>query len=231
MFPLIKRMKAQTRKQRFRQLQAVVNQGLNACIIELAQEYLQDFPKHGVVWLYYGNALADFAMFKEARVAFLKAIKYMKPEHLSFPYNYMGHLYEIQGDYRRAAEWHEKAHEANPITADHLNFLGAALSHIGKLSEAESCFRKAIKCKEGMIDESYYNLGVILAGQGKYKQALDCLEKALEFDPQYKLAKQAIKDMRKVLTIKDTSNVLRICTARRDEERTVNRGSRRAIRC
>ncbi len=197
-------MKAKTRQQRFRELQAVVNQGLNACIIELAQDYLRDFPKHGVVWLDYGNALVDFARYKEARVAFLKAIKYIKPEHLNFPYSYMGHLYENQGDYRRAAEWHEKASKANPETSDHLIFLGAALSKIGKLSEAERCFRKAIKCKKGMIDEAYYNLGVILEGRGKYKEALACFENALKIDPKYKLAKQAIKDMRRVLTIKDT---------------------------
>ena len=55
-----------------------------------------------------------------------------------------------------------------------------------------------------MIDEAYYNLGVILEGRGKYKEALACFENALKIDPKYKLAKQAIKDMRRVLTIKDT---------------------------
>ncbi|HEY0322195.1 MAG TPA: tetratricopeptide repeat protein, partial [Pyrinomonadaceae bacterium] len=165
-------MKAKTRKQRFRELQAAVNQGLNASIIEMAQDYLRDFPKHGVVWLDYGNALADFAKYKEARSAFLKAIKYMPSHHLSFPYSYMGHLYESQGNYHRAAEWYRKASEANPKTSDHLIFLGATLSKMGKLSEAERCFRKAIKCKEGVIDEAYYNLGIILGGRGKYKEAL-----------------------------------------------------------
>ena len=206
MFPTGKRMKAKTRRQRFRELQVVANQDLNACIIELAQDYLRDFPKHGSVWLDYGVALTNFARYKEARSAFLKAIRYMKPEHLSLPYYYMGQLYGYQGNYRRAAEWYRKAAEADPDTAGHLIFLGDALSKMGKLTEAERCFGKAVKCKEGMIDEAYYNLGVTLARRGKYKEALACFEEALKIDPKYTLAKQAIKDMRRVLTIKDTSD-------------------------
>ena len=71
-------MKTKTRKQRFRQLQAVVNQGLNASIIELAQEYLRDFPKAGVVWLDYGNALVNFCKYDEARVALLRRVAGIK---------------------------------------------------------------------------------------------------------------------------------------------------------
>src|SRR5687768_9414396 len=96
-------MKDKTRKQRFRQLQAAVNQDLNAAIIELAGEYLRDFPKAGVVWLDYGNALVSFAQYDEARGAILRAIKYMEPEYRYLPYGSMGHLYECKGDYRRAA--------------------------------------------------------------------------------------------------------------------------------
>ena len=90
--------------QRLRQLQAVVNQGLTASIIELAEEYLRDFPRHGWVWLDYGNALVDFARYQEARVAISRAIRSVRPEHLDLPYSYMGHLYERKGNYRRAAE-------------------------------------------------------------------------------------------------------------------------------
>lgn len=54
---------------------------------------------------------------------------------------------------------------------------------MGKLAEAESCFSQAVKCREGMIDEAYYHLGVTLALRGKYQEASACLEEALKIDP------------------------------------------------
>jgi tetratricopeptide (TPR) repeat protein len=199
-------MKNKTRKQRFRQLQAVVNQGLNASVIELAQEYLRDFPKAGLVWLDYGNALINFRKYDEARVALLRAMKHMRPEHMHFPHGSMGYLYECKGEYRKAAEWFGKAAKMAPADATYLIFLGAVLVKAGKLSEAMKCHRRAVKCKEGAIDEAYYNLGGILGALGRYKEALTCFEKAIDLDPKYKLAKQAAKDMRGVLEIKATSN-------------------------
>jgi len=207
-------MKTKTRKQRFRQLQAVVNQGLNASIIELAQEYLRDFPKAGVVWLDYGNALVNFRKYDEARVALLRAIKHMRPEHRYFPNGSMGHLYECKGDYHRAAEWFGKAAKMTPGEATYLIFLGAVLVKAGKLSEAMKYHRRAVKCKEGAIDEAYFNLGGILGARGRYQEALTCFEKAIQLDPKYKLAKRAAKDMRRVLEIKATSNKSLQLTAR-----------------
>ena len=75
----------------------------------------------------------------------------------------------------------------------------------GKLSEALKCDRRATKCKEGAIDEAYYNLGVTLGALGRHKEALTCFEKAIDLDPKFKLAKHAAKDMRRVLEIKATS--------------------------
>ena len=130
----------------------------------------------------------------------------MRPEHLDLPYSYLGHLYKSRGDYRRAAEWYQRAVDAAPGEARNRNFLGSVLIKAGKLSEAEECFREAVKCKEGPADESYYNLGVTLCGQEKYRAALACFEKALSLDPKYKLAKRALKDMERVLSVKGASN-------------------------
>ena len=199
-------MKAKTRKQRHREIQAAVDRSLYACVIELAQVYLCEFPEDGLVWLDLGDALLAFGRYKEARVALLRAVKYMRPEHLDLPYSYMGHIYKSRGDYRKAAEWYRKAVGAAPGEAGNHIYLGSALLHAGKLTAAERSFRKALECKDGPVDEAYYNLGVTLCGQAKYKAALVCFEKALRLDPKYKLAKRAIKDMEKVLSIKDTSN-------------------------
>src|SRR5215213_9461544 len=141
MFTLFVGMKAKTTKQSRRELQAAVDRRLNACVIELAQDLLRDFPKDGLVWLDLGDALLSFGRYKEARVALLRAIKYMRPEHLYLPYSYMGHLYKSQGDYRKAAEWYQKAVDAAPGDAGNLIYLGSILLKAGKNLEAERCFR------------------------------------------------------------------------------------------
>src|SRR5215217_89479 len=128
-------MKAKTGKQRHRELQAAVDRRLNACVIKLAQDLLRDFPNNGLVWLDLGDALLSFGRYQEARVALLRAIKYMRPEHLHLPYGYMGHLYLSRGDYRRAAEWHRKAVDAAPGDAGNLIYLGSVLLKAGKNSE------------------------------------------------------------------------------------------------
>ncbi len=207
MFPLFAGMEAKTRKQRLRELQAAVDRSLYACVIELAQDYLRDFPKDGLVWLDLGDALLAFGRYKESRVALLRAIKYMRPEHLDLPYSYMGSLYMSRGDYRRAAEWYRKAVSAAPGEARNHIYLGSALIKAGKLTAAERSYRTALECKDGPVDEAYYNLGVTLCGQARYKAALDCFKQALRLDPKYKLAKRAVKDMEGVLSIKDTPNI------------------------
>lgn len=199
-------MRVKTREQRLRELQAAVDKDLYACVIELARDYLRDFPKHGVVWLDYGDALLSFGRYKEARAALLRATKYMRPGHLDLPYSFMGHLYKSKGDYRRAAEWYQKAVDAAPGEARNLIYLGSVLIRAGKLSEAEKCFKRAVTCKEGPVDEAYYNLGVTLCARAKYKAALGCFEKALALDPKDKLAKRAIRDVEGVLSLKGTSN-------------------------
>jgi tetratricopeptide (TPR) repeat protein len=201
-------MKAKTRRQRFRELRVVVSKGLNASIAKLAQEYLTDFPRHGLVWIDYGNALANLGKYKEARTALLRAVKNVPAEHIDIPYYYLGRLYKNAGNHRRAVEWYKKASEVAPERGDYFIVLGVAYISLEKTSEAQACFARAIECKEGMIEEAYYNLGVILAGQRKYKNALTCFEKALQLDPKYKLAKQALVDMKTALLIKGTANNL-----------------------
>jgi tetratricopeptide (TPR) repeat protein len=195
-------MKPMTRRQRFRELASMWNQGLFAGVIESAKEYLKDFPNHALVRLYYGVALYELARYEEAKRALSQVIKECDPEHLAYLYSQMGHLHKKKGEFQKAAEWYRKAVKTEGREAGYLIFLGAVLALDGKLSEAEACHRQATKCKTGDFSEAYLNLGYVLRAQEKYKKALTCFEKALELDPKYKEAKQASKDIKKVLELK-----------------------------
>jgi tetratricopeptide (TPR) repeat protein len=195
-------MKPKTRQQRFRELVSMWNQELFAGVIESAKEYLKDFPNHDLVRLYYGIALYELARYEEAKKALLQIIKECDPEHLAYLYSQMGHLYKKKGEFQKAAQWYRKAVKAEGREAGYWIFLGAVLALDGKLLEAEECHRQATKCRTGDFSEAYLNLGYVLRAQEKYTKALVCFEKALELDPKYKEAKHAIKDLKKVLELK-----------------------------
>ena len=186
----------------FRELDEASNQGLNATAIELAERFLREYPKSGWAWFVYGNALASFSRYNEDETALRRAIKHVPTEHLHFVYGHLGHLFHKKGNYRKAALWYEKAAILRLGNADYLNYLGAALADDGNLVQASKCFRRATKSKNGAIDEAYYNLGCMLAAERKYSNAQACFIKALEIDPKYKLAKQALRDIQRVLEIK-----------------------------
>jgi tetratricopeptide (TPR) repeat protein len=195
-------MKLMTRKQRFRELASMWKQELFAGVIESAKEYLKDFPNSETARLYYGVSLYKLARYEEAKKTLLQVIKECDPEHHAYLYSHMGHLYERKGEFQKATEWHRKAIKIDSREAAYRIFLGAVLAQDGKLAEAEECHRQATKCKTGDFSEAYLNLGYVLRAQEKYKKALTCFEKALELDPKYKEAKHAIKDIKKVLELK-----------------------------
>jgi tetratricopeptide (TPR) repeat protein len=195
-------MKPKTRKQRLRELQSVANQGLNACVIELAIQYLSDFPSSSTAWFIYGESLHNLSRFKDARKAMFKAIKLCpeSSEHFQWLVCQMGNIYKESGHFRKAVEWYKKAHEKNPEEATFLIYAGLMFLKLENYVEAEEALRQATLSKEGCIDEAFYNLGVVLIVQRKYEEALFCFEKALEIDPKFKLAKQQRKDVKRVLS-------------------------------
>lgn len=196
-------MKQKTKKQRFREITTAVSQRRTISIIELCEDYMKDYPTQIVVWIYLADALADFSNYKKSQSLFLKAIKALKKidaeKHLNMPYNGLGELYERKGNYQKAIEWYKKASEIMPDEATYLIFIGVLYLRSGNFVEAEKYLEQASKCKEGHIEEAYYNLGIVLASQKRYKEALSKFEKAVEIDPKYKEAKFGIKDMEQVL--------------------------------
>jgi tetratricopeptide (TPR) repeat protein len=198
-------MKPKTRKQRYNAIISAVNHNLNACVVELAESYLKDFPDSQGGWDMYSLALYKIDRLKDAKKALNKAIGLMDESNrqlrLSWLLCRMGHIYENSGKFQEAIKWYAKAHDANPSEATFLIYQGVILLRLEKFDEAADLFLKAIKSEEGCIDEAFYNLGVVRLIQKRYKESLTCFEKALEIDPKYKEAKHQLKDIKKVIAI------------------------------
>ncbi len=196
-------MKLKTREQRYRELSKLADDELNASVIEYAENYLKDFPDSKGAWSIYSISLQNLSKVAEAKKALLKAIELYteSDENLAWLLNRMGHIYENSGNFPKAIEWYRKAHNHTPKEATFLIYLGLTFLHLGKYDEAEEALTEATQCKEGCIDEAFYNLGVVKMFQKKYEKAQEYFEKSLEIDPKYKEAKQQLKDVKKVLEV------------------------------
>lgn len=198
-------MNMKTKRQRHKAIVTATEKNLNACVIELAESFLNDFPESQAVWTLYGLALCRVDRFKDAKKALLRSISLVddtdKQERISWLYCRMGRIYEDSGNFRKAIAWFEKAHETNPNEATFLIYIGVKLLRLEKYEEAVEVLTKATTCHEGCIDEAFYNLGVVNLIQRNYAEAKSCFEKALELDPKYKEAREQLKDINKVLEI------------------------------
>lgn len=196
-------MKVKTRKQRYREIISAEDRNLNSCVIELAEKYLADFPDSQGAWSMYCYALYRVDRFKDAKKALFKTLELTKDtdENHSWLICKLGSIYEDSGHFHKAIDYFEKAHLSNPTEATFLIYKGVLLLRIGKFEKAGETLILATKCKEGCIDEAFYNLGVVRIAQKNYQEAQICFEKALEIDPKYKEAKPQLKDVTQVLSI------------------------------
>ena len=134
---------------------SATNKDLNACVIELAESFLKDFPDSQGGWDIYSLALLRIDRFKDAQKALYKAIKLInetnKQKRLGWLYCRMGSLYEDSGKFRKAIDWFEKAHNTNPNEATFSIFIGVRLFRLEKFDEADETFKKPQNVKRVIL--------------------------------------------------------------------------------
>lgn len=136
-----------------------------ATVILIARSILKLAADDALTWMRLGHALSETAQYDEAETALRKSLDLCKPVN------------------------------AKPDDADAYIFLGSVLARDGKLLEAEAAHRSATQCDDGCIDEAYLNLGLILRARGRYAEARQFFERALELDPEYQAAQDGIDDI------------------------------------
>jgi tetratricopeptide (TPR) repeat protein len=171
-----------------------------AATILLARKLLEAEPEDAMAWTRLGKMLGDLANYGEAERALETALKFSTKSNRYIVYSYLGHACRWRGDYEGAAKWYRMVSDLKPDDTCGYVFLGAALARQGKLAEAEEVQRSATRCKEGCIDEAYHNLGLVLRGQGRLDEACKCFEKAIELDPKFDDAKEALADVRAAIS-------------------------------
>jgi len=160
---------------------------------------MREYPDCGPAWKVLGEALVDLARHSEAEHALKQAIAMCPPDKLWIPVTDMGHLHRARGEYKAAVAWYQRSIAKMPDEASGHIYLGGVLARSGRLKEAETAHRAAIRCTQGCRDEAYLNLGLVLRAQERYEEAATCFEQALTLDPKYVAARKALRDVRNTL--------------------------------
>src|ERR1700733_5025274 len=146
-------------------------------------------------------AQIDLARYVAAEKPIRRAIVLCPQQKLQIAYLRMGHLFNLKGDFKQAAIWYRKAVNQKPQDATYHIFLADNFFKRGLLKQAETYFRRVLKCSEGSLEEAYYNLGGILLGERKYSEAIECYQEALKIDSKYKIAKKRLDDAKLALLL------------------------------
>jgi putative inorganic carbon (HCO3(-)) transporter len=145
--------------------------------------------------LYAGNAYNAIGDTK-------KAVEYYGQGLRMFP-NFIESHYNVANVYNLAKMTDQAVEEYNKVLALDPKFIGALnnLANIyfnqGRFEKARDMYLKAIDAKPDSV-EARYNLGATYFRLHDYKNALFQLKKTLEYDPNYELAKQWIKQLEKM---------------------------------
>jgi len=112
-------------------------------------------------------------------------------------YTFLGWTYSQQGRPDDAIVQCKNAILIDPTLGNPYNDIGAYLIHQGKHTEAISWLEKAtVSGRYDAYHYPWYNLGRAYAALEMFTRARECFEKALEIEPHYPAAAEALKRIR-----------------------------------
>jgi len=153
------------------------------------REAIKIKPDFGEAHSNLANSLAGQGMVDEAEREYEAALRYRPTD--PFAHNGLGSLLDEQGKLAEAIGHYEAALRTAPDMADVHNNLAVALTKQGRLDDAVTEFLEAIRANPGGAS-FHYNLAVTLIQRGDSVQARRHLESALELNPRFEAARQAL---------------------------------------
>jgi tetratricopeptide (TPR) repeat protein len=114
-------------------------------------------------------------------------------QNFATSYYGLGVYYTEKGDHDKALKEYEKVLKLEPQMPGVHNNIGNIYYEKGDRERAIKEYKEEIRLFPGHAKRAYYNLGTIYLESGKYEEAKMYLSNALNIDPDYKEAKDALK--------------------------------------
>ena len=115
-------------------------------------------------------------------------------------HTFLGWAYHFQGRFEEAIAECKKAIEVDPEFGNPYNDIGAYLIELGRYDEAIPWLESAVAAQRYEPRHfPHFNLGRAYLAKEMYTQARACFEKALGLEPRYRLAREALDSLRRLL--------------------------------
>lgn len=113
-------------------------------------------------------------------------------------HTFLGWAYSFQGKLDDAIAECRNAIRVDPEFGNPYNDIGAYLIEQGKHEDAIPWLERALTARRyTSYHFPWFNLGRARVAREEYNQAVECFERALEIDPQYDLARDALAAVRR----------------------------------
>src|ERR1700693_4030070 len=115
-------------------------------------------------------------------------------------HTFLGWTYHFQGKVNEAIAECKRAIEVDPGFGNPYNDIGSYLIELERFDEAIPWLEQAIAAPR--YDPRHYphfNLGRAYLGKEMYARAMKCFQEALEVEPRYALARQALASLRRMV--------------------------------
>lgn len=127
---------------------------------------------------------------QEAKSLLLKAMK-LNPGNPQVHFQ-LGLVYMKMKDYPNAIESYQKVADLDPKFPDTFFNLGYLYAVKKDYSKAEEMYERVVKLAPSYLDEALFNLAMVQEKQGKRKQGIESLERALSVNPNNEMAKKLL---------------------------------------
>ncbi len=115
-------------------------------------------------------------------------------------HTFLGWTYHLRGRIEEAIAECRRAIELDPEFGNPYNDIGAYLIELGRFEEAIPWLERATEARRYEPRHfPHYNLGRAYLGKEMYSHAMRCFQEALEIEPRYSLARQAVASLRRMV--------------------------------
>ncbi|MBZ5539008.1 MAG: tetratricopeptide repeat protein [Acidobacteriia bacterium] len=115
-------------------------------------------------------------------------------------HTFLGWAYHFQGHFEEAIAECKKAIEVDPEFGNPYNDIGAYLIELQRYDEAIPWLESAIGAQRYEPRHfPHFNLGRAYLAKEMYARARACFQKALEIEPRYRLAREALESLRRLV--------------------------------
>lgn len=136
-------------------------------------------PGNGTAYIWLAKAHEDNGELDQAQTAFQKAVQ-VEPNYFR-TYQNLGAFYYKRSNYGEAIKYLRKAVQLAPDEPDPHFALGAGYANSGEFDKAEIEMRSAIRLHE--TTSALHALGIVLMDQGRNREAISYISRALSLDP------------------------------------------------